>query len=271
MLRAGRRERCGRLGVLARSSFRAVPQPAIRGRDTPDHAARLCHHPPFTTSLVLRQIECFSMKTSALGLRRAYPVAVAMSQTAPKLSEEDGACCRAKARLPLSQFPKGLAATAKAADRQVRPMTQLQGEHARALRCLGKRWLKVLWRICRTIPPIRRPSTSRPSNNMARRSGRPCKTNPPNASFLVNNFYEEGNCNTENSTNHVLSVRGSGFKVQRPPSAILHLRYARRANAHQQIRLRHCRAMIICEFHQLPRINNWLKEPGKARPSSWQQ
>lgn len=34
----------------------------------------------------------------------------------PRLSEEDGAYCRAQARLPLAQFPKALAATAKACD-----------------------------------------------------------------------------------------------------------------------------------------------------------
>ena len=35
----------------------------------------------------------------------------------PTLSGEDGAYCRAKARLPLAEFPKALAATAQAADR----------------------------------------------------------------------------------------------------------------------------------------------------------
>ena len=34
----------------------------------------------------------------------------------PTVSEEDGAYCRAKARLPLSEFPKALSATAQAAD-----------------------------------------------------------------------------------------------------------------------------------------------------------
>lgn len=37
----------------------------------------------------------------------------------PHISEEDGAYCRAKARLPLAQFPKALAATAKFADQLV--------------------------------------------------------------------------------------------------------------------------------------------------------
>ena len=50
----------------------------------------------------------------------------------PWLSEEDGAYCRAKARLPLSQFPKALAATAQAADRQAPPQTFLQGRPVKA-------------------------------------------------------------------------------------------------------------------------------------------
>lgn len=37
----------------------------------------------------------------------------------PQISEEDGAYCRARARLPLAQFPKALAATAKFADQLV--------------------------------------------------------------------------------------------------------------------------------------------------------
>jgi hypothetical protein len=37
----------------------------------------------------------------------------------PSISEEDGAYCRARARLPLDQFPKALAATAKVADQRV--------------------------------------------------------------------------------------------------------------------------------------------------------
>src|SRR6266404_1688114 len=45
----------------------------------------------------------------------------------PCISEEDGAYCRAKARLPLSEFPKALSATAKAADQLAPAMTLLQG------------------------------------------------------------------------------------------------------------------------------------------------
>ena len=45
----------------------------------------------------------------------------------PTVSEEDGAYCRAKARLPLSEFPKALRATAQAADKLAPPVTLLQG------------------------------------------------------------------------------------------------------------------------------------------------
>ncbi len=54
-------------------------------------------------------------------------------ENGPKISPEDGAYCRAKARLPLSEFPKALAATAQAADQQVAPMTQLQGRPLKAV------------------------------------------------------------------------------------------------------------------------------------------
>ena len=43
------------------------------------------------------------------------------------MAENDGDYCRAKARLPLRQFPKALATTAKAAQEQVPAMTQLRG------------------------------------------------------------------------------------------------------------------------------------------------
>jgi hypothetical protein len=45
----------------------------------------------------------------------------------PQLSPEDGAYCRAKARLPLDQFAQALAATAQAADEQMPASAQLQG------------------------------------------------------------------------------------------------------------------------------------------------
>lgn len=45
----------------------------------------------------------------------------------PPLSPQDGAYCRAKARLPLDQFPKGLTATAKNADHLAAPLQMLAG------------------------------------------------------------------------------------------------------------------------------------------------
>ena len=45
----------------------------------------------------------------------------------PKLSAEDGAYCRAKGRMPVSEFPKALAATAQAAAAALPPLTWLQG------------------------------------------------------------------------------------------------------------------------------------------------
>jgi hypothetical protein len=48
-------------------------------------------------------------------------------QGGPRLSEGDGAYCRAKARLPLSEFPKALGATAQAADQRAPSLTLLQG------------------------------------------------------------------------------------------------------------------------------------------------
>lgn len=48
-------------------------------------------------------------------------------QGGPQISEEDGAYCRARARLPLDEFPKALSATAHAAQKRARPSTSLQG------------------------------------------------------------------------------------------------------------------------------------------------
>jgi hypothetical protein len=45
----------------------------------------------------------------------------------PRLCPDDGAYCRAKARLPLDQFPKALSATARHASRLAPPLPQLQG------------------------------------------------------------------------------------------------------------------------------------------------
>jgi hypothetical protein len=54
-------------------------------------------------------------------------------QDGPKISEEDGAYCRAKARLPLVEFPKALAATAKAAERLAPAITLLRGRALKAV------------------------------------------------------------------------------------------------------------------------------------------
>jgi len=50
----------------------------------------------------------------------------------PSISEQDGAYCRAKARLPVSEFPKALAATAQAADQAAPARTGLQGRRVKA-------------------------------------------------------------------------------------------------------------------------------------------
>src|SRR5260221_4453361 len=50
----------------------------------------------------------------------------------PTISEEDGAYCRAKARLPLSEFPKALSAPAQAAQTLAPAATLLQGRRGKA-------------------------------------------------------------------------------------------------------------------------------------------
>src|SRR5438552_16198610 len=54
-------------------------------------------------------------------------------ENGPMLSEDDGAYCRAKTRLPLSEFPKALAATAKTADRLAPALSPLQGRPLKAI------------------------------------------------------------------------------------------------------------------------------------------
>jgi len=51
----------------------------------------------------------------------------------PQISQEDGAYCRAKARLPLAEFPKALGATAQAAERLTPAMTLLRGRPLKAV------------------------------------------------------------------------------------------------------------------------------------------
>jgi hypothetical protein len=54
-------------------------------------------------------------------------------ENGPSLSKDDGAYCRAKARLPVEEFSKALAATAQAADRLVPPGAPLQGRALKAI------------------------------------------------------------------------------------------------------------------------------------------
>jgi len=54
-------------------------------------------------------------------------------ENGPMISEDDGAYCRAKARLPLDQFSKALSAIGKTADRLVPALTQLQGRPLKAV------------------------------------------------------------------------------------------------------------------------------------------
>jgi hypothetical protein len=54
-------------------------------------------------------------------------------QGGPPISEEDGAYCRARARLPLSEFPKALSATAQAAQARTCPSTSLQGRSTKVV------------------------------------------------------------------------------------------------------------------------------------------
>ncbi len=51
----------------------------------------------------------------------------------PSISDEDAAYCRARARLPLEQFPLALAATAQAADRRAPAIGLLQGRRLKAI------------------------------------------------------------------------------------------------------------------------------------------
>jgi hypothetical protein len=59
--------------------------------------------------------------------------ALSQLQSGPEVSEEDGAYCRAKARLPLEQFPKALAATAQAAYQAAPTTCFLQGRHLKVV------------------------------------------------------------------------------------------------------------------------------------------
>jgi Transposase DDE domain len=51
----------------------------------------------------------------------------------PAIRKEDGAYCRARARLPMEEFPKALAATAQSADQRVAPLSGLSGRSLKAV------------------------------------------------------------------------------------------------------------------------------------------
>jgi len=70
--------------------------------------------------------QCFHPESSGREVVRQLQTLFRL-EGGPKISKEDGAYCRAKARLPLDQFPKALAATAHAADQRAVPRTELQG------------------------------------------------------------------------------------------------------------------------------------------------
>jgi hypothetical protein len=54
-------------------------------------------------------------------------------EAGPQISEDDAAYCRARARLPLEQFPLALAATAQAADQRAPATALLQGRRLKAI------------------------------------------------------------------------------------------------------------------------------------------
>ncbi len=79
----------------------------------------------------------------------------------PKISEEDSAYFRAKARLPLSEFPKALAATAQAADRLAPPLTALQGRPLKFADGTGITLLADTPKNRQAYPPV--PCADKPS------------------------------------------------------------------------------------------------------------
>jgi hypothetical protein len=76
--------------------------------------------------------QAFNPQASGREVVRQLQALFALEQ-GPSISEEDGAYCRAKARLCASQFPKALALTGAAADRQACPPTLLQGRVVKAV------------------------------------------------------------------------------------------------------------------------------------------
>jgi len=79
----------------------------------------------------------------------------------PSPSEQDGAYCRAKARLPLKEFPKALSVTAQAADRLAPARTLLQ---ARAIKIADGSTLTApdTRKNRRRYPPVQTPEPNFP-------------------------------------------------------------------------------------------------------------
>lgn len=74
-------------------------------------------------------------------------------ENGPKLSEDDGAYCRAKTRLALSELPKALAATAQAAQRLAPALGLLQGRPLKAVDGSALT-LADTWQNRRAYPPL---------------------------------------------------------------------------------------------------------------------
>jgi hypothetical protein len=70
--------------------------------------------------------QAFNPKASGREVVRQIQ-ALFVLHSGPVVSEEDGAYCRAKKRLPLSEFPKALQASAQAVEQLVSPLALLQG------------------------------------------------------------------------------------------------------------------------------------------------
>jgi len=74
----------------------------------------------------------FNPKASGREVVRQIQALFAL-QDRPPVATEDAAYCRAKARLPVSEFPKALAATAQAADQRAAPSALLQGRRVKVV------------------------------------------------------------------------------------------------------------------------------------------
>lgn len=75
----------------------------------------------------------------------------------PQISAEDGAYCRARARLPWAPFPKAVAATAQAADQLVPALSLLQGRTLKAVDGSTLTLLSDTQKNRRAYPPLQCP------------------------------------------------------------------------------------------------------------------